>query len=79
MLRDKILCENKRKPQLISSQLQEATNLWLPNSQTVAEVVAQPVQSSNEAGKKLCAPGQGLRTHMSRMHKNEFKELKNTQ
>ena len=65
--------------------MQEATNLGLPNSQTVAEVIAQPVQSSNEASsqqkvcKKLCAPGQGLRTDMSRMHKNEFKELKNTQ
>jgi len=89
LFRDKNLYENKRKPQLISSQLQKATNLGLPNSQTVAEVIAQPVQSSNEASsqqkvecpvcKKLCAPGQGLRTHMSRMHKNEFKELKNTQ
>ncbi len=28
---------------------------------------------------KLYAVGQGLRTHMSRMHKNEFKEMKNTQ
>jgi hypothetical protein len=28
---------------------------------------------------KLYAIGQGLRTHMSRMHKNEFKEMKNTQ
>ena len=80
---------NKRKAQLISSQLQEATNLELPNSQNVAEVIAQPAQSSNETAtqqkvecpvcKKLCAAGQGIRTHMSRMHKNEFKELKNTQ
>ena len=81
--------DNKRKAQLISSQLQEATNLGLPNSQNVAEVIAQPVQSSNETAtqqkveclvcKKLYAAGQGIRTHMSRMHKNEFKELKNTQ
>ena len=69
--------------------MQGATNFGLPNSQTVAEVIAQPAQSSNEAGsqekvkcpvcKKLFAAGQCLRTHMSRMHKNEFKDLKNTQ
>jgi hypothetical protein len=90
LFKGKNLYDNRRKPQLISSQFQGATNLGLPNSQTVAEVcIAQPAQSSNEAGsqekvecpvcKKLFAAGQRLRTHMSRMHKNEFKELKNTQ
>ena len=89
LFKGKNLYDNRRKPQLISSQFQGATNLGLPNSQTVAEVcIAQPAQSSNEAGsqekvecpvcKKLFAAGQRLRTHMSRMHKNEFKDLKDT-
>ena len=48
LFKDVNVYDNKRKAQLISSQLQEATNLELPNSQNVAEVIAQPVQSSNE-------------------------------
>jgi hypothetical protein len=70
LFKDVNVYDNKRKAQLISSQLQEATNLELPNSQNVAEVIAQPAQSSNETAterkvecpvcKKLCAAGQGI-------------------
>ena len=67
MFKDKNLYDIRRKSQLISSQLKGTTNLGLPNSQTVVEVIAQPAQSSNEAGsqkkadrpvcKKLLAAG----------------------
>ena len=72
--------------QIVSTQLQEATNLKLPNSQEVADVISQPSTEVGSQSKipcpvccKLYSIGQGLRTHMSRMHKNEFKEMKNTQ
>jgi len=69
--------------QIVSTQLQEATNLKLPNSQEVADVISQPSTEVGSQSKipcpvcgKLYSIGQGLRTHMSRMHKNEFKEMK---
>ena len=77
--------QKQSSTQIISSQLQEASNVPLPSSQEVASVVSQPLATNTQSKVpcfvcgKLYAIGQGIRTHMSRMHKNEFKELKNTQ
>ena len=86
LFKDNREVEKQTERQIVSSQLQEATNVPLPNSQEVADVISQPLTEMGSQSKipcpvcgKLYAISQGLRTHMSRMHKNEFKEMKNTQ
>ena len=78
--------EKQTERQLVSSQLKEDTNVPLPNSQEVADVISQPSAEVGTQSKipcpvcgKLYAIGQVLITHMSRMHKNEFlRKLKKT-
>ena len=66
----------------VSKQLQEATNTELPRSQEVEAVITQEVTNSQSVKvncpvcEQLCVVGQGLRTHLSRKHKSEYKELK---
>ena len=66
----------------VSKQLQAATNTELPRSQEVEAVITQEVTDSQSVKvncpvfEQLCVVGQGLRTHLSRKHKSEYKELK---
>ena len=67
--------------QQASQSLQDESNKDVPRSQEVDAVISQDYGGENKVAcpvcKKICQIGQGLRSHVSRMHKQEYKELKN--
>ena len=72
--------QSQSSRQQSSQSLQEESNQIIPRSQEVEAVISQDYGGENKVAcpvcNKICQIGQGLRSHVSRMHKQEYQELK---